>query len=195
MAIEVTSDLIADMQAILQHPMEEVNQSSDLKIQFGVVYKKWTGLKVCCPEVIPQEYLMMATVVRNFLNNKIKMNKPKSNYVMVDGMIIYYPEKHMQIGNINLTDELAATMLADHPEWAKHFKVIPEGNAPAPVEDPAQPAASADADVAAPDPVKDIAKMTRAELVALAKEKEFPEGEYKKLNAKNLLAYITTKLK
>lgn len=198
MAIEVTADLIADMQAILQHPIEEVNKSSDLKNQFGDVYKKWTGQKVCCPEVIPQEYLMMATVVRHFLNNKIKMSKPKSNYVMVDNMIIYYPEKHMQVGNINLTDELAAEMLADHPEWAKHFPVIPEGKAPEQIATPEEDAKhentlTENKKAFAESEADRLSKMTRAELTAFAKEKKFPEEEYKKLNAKNLLNYISGK--
>lgn len=126
MAVEVTADLIADMQAILAHSARDINSNYDLKIQFATVYKKWTGMKICCDEVIPQEYNMMETVVRHFLNNKIKMDRPKSNYALADGMIIYYPERHMQVGNINLTDEIAQSMLSDHPQWAKHFTTIPE---------------------------------------------------------------------
>ena len=31
-----------------------------------------------------------------------------------------------KFGNINLTDEIAQSMLSDHPQWAKHFTTIPE---------------------------------------------------------------------
>lgn len=126
MAVEVTADLIADMQSVLVSSVEQINKDYDLKMHFNAVYRKWTGMNICCDAVIPQEYNMMETVVRHFLNNKIKMDRPKSNYTLADGMIIYYPEKHMQVGNINLTDEIAQSMLSDHPQWAKHFTTIPE---------------------------------------------------------------------
>jgi len=143
-----------------------------------------------CPGDITNAYYR----IRTYVIKPIQMKKQISNscnFQLNDGAIVIDPQDGEMYTNANLTDDVAARVLAKYPGAAKRFKNIPDWVATAAAPSPEQN--DSQAKQSAVDYVKDESR-TREELTAVALENGMEESKIKKLSTEKLRKDLLKKL-
>lgn len=105
---------------------------------------------------------------------------PKSaNYALREGMVLRLKSENLDVSNYNLTDEIALALLQENPKNRNNFAKLPEDNSGG--------SGSAGGD--------DYSQLSKGDIKKLLVEMGVDESEYKKLNAKDLLAFFLEKKK
>lgn len=143
-------------------------------------YRELFGKELCvtCGGDIRNAYYKIRSHFDN--PNVMKLQgKPATMYKLKKGIILIHPKTKAMYSHMNITDEIAAEIIALNSNCESKFESVPK---------------KAEAKVEVPADMKEMySELTMKELKALAKSMELPKSEWKSMTKDELVSYISSK--
>ena len=118
MTVDEVKILLSDLNRGYNTPYSSAEQATIERLYYEVLGKRLSGCR--CPDRWHDAVLE----INSYIKKHGKM-KEKSNYKLRAGVILQIAGSSEIYTNDNLTDEVAAAFLKEHPNAAGRFEVIP----------------------------------------------------------------------